>query len=407
MRRQLSAEEIKLRGTLLGSNKELLQLHRTLVRGGLLSEEEFWETRQNLLKNQETLLRQKKPMPSILGDDLCTSAEYQSENKIILTPETIQAILVQNPAVQQAYHDNVPKKMNERDFWTFYVKSRFFKRNSTAPREEDHNPLNNYYEESASDNVEQTMAGTRLSRLVDITSTVEDRISDRTAEHLRSQQGEESLSLIRKFNNHSLRIVQTSSGSAPPLRIEDTLEYEDLTAEPEVKSQNLEISAGRVGFSATLDKERPLVEPQFRESLCKIELDVLSFVKKSLCTFEQRRELFSPYNAHLPEHDIPPSAEATPADIELFHNNSAEVLRHFWVAHPAGRDVEKQTKLARMTTILEQLLIKGRELVSSRKTVQEQAWTEQTLLGIFTAIACALGKGTGHGSNSKKAKIDT
>lgn len=42
----LDAEEIKLRGTLLRSNKELLQLHRTLVRGGLLSEEEFWETRQ-------------------------------------------------------------------------------------------------------------------------------------------------------------------------------------------------------------------------------------------------------------------------------------------------------------------------------------------------------------------------
>lgn len=43
---RLSAEDIKLRGTLLGGNKELLQLHKTLVRGGLLSEEEFWETRQ-------------------------------------------------------------------------------------------------------------------------------------------------------------------------------------------------------------------------------------------------------------------------------------------------------------------------------------------------------------------------
>lgn len=39
-------EEIKLRGMLLGSDKELLQLHRTLVRGGLISEEEFWETRK-------------------------------------------------------------------------------------------------------------------------------------------------------------------------------------------------------------------------------------------------------------------------------------------------------------------------------------------------------------------------
>lgn len=43
---RLSTEEIKLRGTLLGSNKELLQLHRTLVRGGLITEHEFWETRQ-------------------------------------------------------------------------------------------------------------------------------------------------------------------------------------------------------------------------------------------------------------------------------------------------------------------------------------------------------------------------
>ncbi|PJF18416.1 hypothetical protein PSACC_01753 [Paramicrosporidium saccamoebae] len=405
MGRQLSAEEIRLRGTLLGSNKELLQLHRTLVRGGLLSEEEFWETRQNLLKDQETLLRQKKPLPSILGDDLCTSAEYQSENKIILTPETIQAILAQNPAVQRAYHDNVPKKMNERDFWTFYVKSRFFKKSATSPNEEEHNPLNDYYEETTSENVEQVMGGTRLSRLVDITSTVEDRISDRTAEHLRSQQGDESLSLIRKFNNHSLRIVQSASGSAPPLRIEDTLEYEDLTAEPEVKSQSLELGTGRVGFSAPLNAERPLVEPQFRESLCKVELDTLSFVKKSLCTFEQRRDLFTPYNAHLSENDVSPSPETIPVDVELFHNNSAEVLRHFWVAHPAGRDAEKQAKLARMTTILEQLLIKGRELVSLRKTIQEQAWTEQTLFAIFTAIEHALGKGTEHGSKKPKIEI--
>lgn len=43
---RLSAEQIKLRGTLLATDKELLQLHRTLVRGGLLTEEEFWETRK-------------------------------------------------------------------------------------------------------------------------------------------------------------------------------------------------------------------------------------------------------------------------------------------------------------------------------------------------------------------------
>lgn len=46
MNGKLTMEQIKLRGTLLGTNKELLQLHRTLVRGGLITEEEFWETRQ-------------------------------------------------------------------------------------------------------------------------------------------------------------------------------------------------------------------------------------------------------------------------------------------------------------------------------------------------------------------------
>ena len=45
-RQEKVLEEIKLRGMLLGSNKELLQLHRTLVRGGLITEEEFWESRQ-------------------------------------------------------------------------------------------------------------------------------------------------------------------------------------------------------------------------------------------------------------------------------------------------------------------------------------------------------------------------
>lgn len=43
---KLNADEIKLRGTILGNDKELLQLHKTLVRGGLVTEEEFWETRK-------------------------------------------------------------------------------------------------------------------------------------------------------------------------------------------------------------------------------------------------------------------------------------------------------------------------------------------------------------------------
>ena len=53
---KLGAEEIKLRGTLLSSNKELLQLHRTLVRGGLVSEEEFWETRQVRTRSPPSLM---------------------------------------------------------------------------------------------------------------------------------------------------------------------------------------------------------------------------------------------------------------------------------------------------------------------------------------------------------------
>lgn len=124
---RLNADEIKLRGLLLANNKELLDLHRTLVRGGLITEEEFWETRKvridrlqslyvkPLLENQEILGRQRKPMSSAFSSSIASvkaTGDYEGEQKIILTPETITLILAQSSGLQRAHQENVPHRVS-------------------------------------------------------------------------------------------------------------------------------------------------------------------------------------------------------------------------------------------------------------------------------------------------------
>lgn len=357
-----------------------------------------------MLKNQDTLLKQKKPLSSVLGDDIGRFSEYHGDNKIVLTPETIQAILSQNVPVNRAHSENVPHKMSEKEFWTFYVKSKFFQGNRR--QSETPNPLDEYYEDASEDNVETT--GTMpISRLVDITATAEDHTSDiitRTTEHLRSQKDVESLSLIRKFNHHSLRIVQATAGSMPPLQISDAIELEDLKADSPEMATPLDVDTERISYRSNAPVQTK-VDPSFVKEMSNIKLDVLSFVKSNLKNFEERKGLLLPYNSMIRDEKESNDTLHTPIgdDVLLFHNNAAEVLRHFWASYPPGKNTVKQTKITRMTTILEQLELKGREIIKSKPTLPEQARIESALIGISVAIEHAIAK---QNPDSKRPRLD-
>ncbi|KAI8607021.1 hypothetical protein BC830DRAFT_1183896 [Chytriomyces sp. MP71] len=143
----LSKYDIELRQNLLSKNKDLKLLHQDLVISGILSEQEFWASRKEMLVNQDWIQGgQKRGLSSaalvdivkatavagsgsgsgIKGETDSATPDPSSTKKFKFTPEIIHSIFVQFPAVQLAYENNVPEKMSEKQFWTKYAQSKSF-----------------------------------------------------------------------------------------------------------------------------------------------------------------------------------------------------------------------------------------------------------------------------------------
>lgn len=288
--------------------------------------------------------------------------------------------------------------------------------------------MNSYYEEAKfnqDNNMVTTGEGLQFSRLVDLTCTVEDHFSDygnKTLQHLRSLEGEESLSLIKKFNQHSLKIVNSTVGNRPPIRIDDSIEIEDLSSKVESKVMPLEVAfklqnpSSSSSFTIKYDcKTKVLKDEEFIKSIQSMKMDVFSFIRGTLETHDRRRSLMQPFMTIVEQPSQSEKFNKTAfsgTDVEIFHRNAAEVLRHFWSSFPPGKDTEKQAKVSRMTTILEQLCLKGRGLVASKNNIQEQVKVESALSAILEAMEYALStrqksiKVEESHNSSKRIKLD-
>lgn len=218
---RLSAEEIRLRGIMLANSKELLQLHRELVMGRMVTEEEFWGSRRPQLESQDILLRQRRPPSTaqLLGVDIRPQSDIQGDLKFVLTPALIQSIFEQHPAVKQAHADAVPGRVDEKGFWMQYFTSRFFKEGltsgapmpDTARPGKGHNILDEYFSEALADN-ERIRPTEQLPLPVDILATAEDHFqaADPNAAGGTGKEERAKTATIRKLNKLSLGIVSAS-----------------------------------------------------------------------------------------------------------------------------------------------------------------------------------------------------
>ncbi|XP_010542494.1 PREDICTED: probable RNA polymerase II transcription factor B subunit 1-1 isoform X2 [Tarenaya hassleriana] len=124
---QLSSAEMQLRIKLLRENSELQRLHKQFVLKNILTEEEFWALRKNLLgKDPSKKLRQQIGLKSMMVSGIKPSTDGRTNRVTFnLTPEIIFQIFAEKPAVRQAYLNFVPRKMTEKDFWTKYFRAEY------------------------------------------------------------------------------------------------------------------------------------------------------------------------------------------------------------------------------------------------------------------------------------------
>ncbi|KAF9598715.1 hypothetical protein IFM89_030439 [Coptis chinensis] len=131
---QLSTAEMDFRMKLLEENNELQKLHKQFVLSGVLSESEFWVTRKELLSTDASkALKQRVGFKSAMITDINPVPDGRS-NKVTfnLTPEIIDQIFAEKPAVHKAYLKFVPYKFLEVEFWRKYCRAKYLYKESNV-----------------------------------------------------------------------------------------------------------------------------------------------------------------------------------------------------------------------------------------------------------------------------------
>ena len=146
-----SAAERAARAALLQSNPELAALHGRLVRGSphasasasasaadpsdpsssaAVTDEEFWSARTHLFRDAvaKAGATQRPGLANALDADVKGARDGRGDVvTATLSNEKMHRIFSERPAVRAAFLENVPKKMTEREFWTRFLRSEYFK----------------------------------------------------------------------------------------------------------------------------------------------------------------------------------------------------------------------------------------------------------------------------------------
>lgn len=222
-----SASDFRLRKKVLMSNPDLGALHRDLVMSGQITEAEFWDGREHLLLAQAASESQRKGKPGQLVDPRPETVEG-GEIKIRITPQLVHDIFDEYPVVAKAYTENVPSKLSEESFWKRYFQSKLFNahrasiRSSAAQHVVNDDPIFDKYLEKDDDELEPRRQRNEVVDIfMDLGATLEDHDETGNKKDITMQAGRQkgALPLIRKFNEHSERLLNSALGEPPAKKI--------------------------------------------------------------------------------------------------------------------------------------------------------------------------------------------
>ncbi|TFL01569.1 hypothetical protein BDV98DRAFT_612465 [Pterulicium gracile] len=219
-----AAADFRLRRVVLMANPDLLGLHRELVMSGQISEAEFWDGREHMLLAQAAMEGQQKGKPGQIVDPRPEAVEG-GEVRIRITPQLVHDIFDEYPVVAKAYNDNVPHKLTEEEFWKRYFQSKLFNahrasiRSTATQHVVKDDPIFDKYMEKVDDELEprKERAGQNVDIFVNLFATQEDHHEVGNTKDVTMQAGRQrgALPLIRKFNEHSERLLNTALGEGP------------------------------------------------------------------------------------------------------------------------------------------------------------------------------------------------
>ncbi|EAU91033.1 hypothetical protein CC1G_03201 [Coprinopsis cinerea okayama7 len=218
------AADFRLRKRVLTSNPDLAQLHQELVMTGQMSEAEFWDGREHLLLAQQAVENQRKGKPGTLVDPRPETVDG-GEIKIIITKQLIADIFDEYPVVAKAYNENVPNNLTEEQFWQRYFQSKLFNshrasiRSSATQHVVKDDAIFDQYLEDPDDGIEpRRQRDERPEIFLDLGATHADHGEPTVEKDITMQAGKQkgAIPLIRKFNEHSERLLNSALGDISP-----------------------------------------------------------------------------------------------------------------------------------------------------------------------------------------------
>ncbi|KAG0326059.1 RNA polymerase II transcription factor B subunit 1 [Dissophora globulifera] len=372
--------ELKLRFELLKQNKELATLHKELVMGKHVSEEEFWESRKHLLRNKAAIDQQQKGQSSAWLD-LKPETGESNDVKYVMTPQVIHSVCQQYPSIKRAYDTFVPDKLSEAEFWKRYFQSRFFHRSRSGRGANE--PDDDIFDRALEEDEEETKSAPKrikldhINRLVDLSTTEEDHFEsytspDSTMAAGKTKESKEAMPLIRRFNRYAQRVLNSTVGPRKPFTgsepfnmngVERAIVLEDLQEQKEASKIMLDIQDTRRYFESQGGEVTSSKVPEAQH-----RGDILKQFYKDFT--EHDVELNRPFN--IPDttftylmknvkvnraRTMPPKDGSQVLPPQLYqdalscHAAGNEILRHFW----ASTSADKAAKHTRMVESLKKI----------------------------------------------------
>lgn len=329
----LTPEMIELRKAVLLKNPQLKVLHKELVLGRLVSESEFWEGREHLI-DQEKLLRTQQPgRSSQLLDDRFglkqasmkgatnvgvgtgfgiaqskkgVQSTSAGELKISVTRELQREIFEEFPIVQKIYAENVgvgEESMSEAEFWRRYFRSQLWDRHRASARAGGGakstakvDKVFDKYLEDPDDEIEPRHAPSRsVDMFLDLAATEEDHGETGNGRDYTMQPGKQkaTLPLIRRFNDHSNRLVSMDDDDNGPKdeaearkRLYSEIEIDDLEGPAQDVTFQLDIQQERAQFDGKGGDTQDDLAIYIRDRSADQLRDVIFKQRRDLATWE-------------------------------------------------------------------------------------------------------------------------
>ncbi|KAK3815220.1 MAG: hypothetical protein J3Q66DRAFT_206247 [Benniella sp.] len=392
--------ELKVRFELLKQNKELAMLHKELVMGKHVSEEEFWESRKHLLRNKTAIDQQQKGQSSAWLD-LKPQTGESNDVKYIMTPQVIHSVCQQYPSIKRAYDAFVPDKLSEGEFWKRYFQSRFFHRSRSGRGANE--PDDDIFDKALEEDEEETKSAPKrikldhINRLVDLSTTEEDHLEpfttpDSTMAAGKTKESKEAMPLIRRFNRYAQRVLnstvgpkKTSTGPEPlnMSGVERAIVMEDLREEKEASKVMLDIQDTRRYFesqggdlksSRIAEGEDPAdILEQLYQDFATHQVELNKPFAIPVTTFGTLMEnVRANRSKMMPPKDGSQLLPATLYQEALScHAAGNEILRHFW----ASTTPDKSAKHIRMVESLKKIRDENIEsLMTQAKPLGAECW---------------------------------